>query len=263
MADAIISARGLGYQVGSRSLLKNINWEIEEKSCWIVIGMNGSGKTTLLSILAGYRPFNHGSLLYKGQPYISQNVFDIRQNMGWISSSFFDQVYRNESVLEILVSGKTGAYGVEETSYQSKDICKIKQLLRSVGLEDRLDVPFHWLSKGERQEVLIIRSHLVEPKILLFDEPMTGLDVLAREKIRRFIGKLVAKKQHTMIYVTHHFDEISPTFFDHCMLLRHGQIFRKGKLEEVLTDEIISEFLDVPIRIEKDANDCYTLLFEK
>ncbi|MED9781306.1 MAG: ATP-binding cassette domain-containing protein [Peptococcaceae bacterium] len=261
MADAIITAKGLGYQLGSRFLLKNINWEIAERSRWIIIGMNGSGKTTLLSILAGYRAFNHGELLYRGQPYDSYNIFDLRRKMGWISGSFFDQVYKNESVMDILLSGRTGTYGVEEEDALFLDIIKIKKLLRCVGLEDRLDAPFGWLSKGERQSGLIVRAILANPEILVFDEPMTGLDVLARESIRRFIGKIGEDKKHTMIYVTHHLDEISPSFFDHCMLLKHGQIFRKGKTEEIFTLSVISDFLGVPTEIEQDKNGCYVLGF--
>lgn len=258
MEDVIISARGIGYQIGTRFLLRNINWDIERNSRWIIIGMNGSGKTTLLSILAGYRSYNHGELLYEGVPYPEQNIFDIRRKMGWISSSFFDQVYHDEAILDVLLAGCSGTYGAME----EKRVSKAKQLLKSVGLEGREDAPFSWLSKGEKQAVLIARALLVEPEVLVFDEPMTGLDVLARESMRRFVKLAAAKHQHTLLYVTHHFDEISPDLFDQCMLLKHGRIYRKGPIETMFTSSTISAFLDVPTTVRLDEDGFYALSFK-
>lgn len=261
MEKAIITARGLGCQIGARFLLKDINWEIEDKSRWIIIGMNGSGKTTLLSILSGYQAYNHGELRYRGTSYQSQDVFDIRKEMGWISNSFFDQVYHYESVLDILLAGLSGTYGIEEKMVRNCDILKAKRLLSYMGLEDRLDAPFNWLSKGERQSVLIARALLAEPNVLVFDEPLTGLDVMAREKMMHFIKSLADQGQHTMIYVTHHFDEISPELFDHCLLLKNGQIYRKGLIEEVFQENVISAFLGVPVQLEQREGGYYSLAF--
>lgn len=261
MERAIITARGLGCQIGSRFLLKDINWEIEDKSRWIIIGMNGSGKTTLLSILSGHQAYNHGELLYHGASYQEQDIFKIRQEMGWISNSFFDQVYHYESVLDILLAGLSGTYGVEEADVWDADILRAKRLLGDVGLEDRLDTPFNWLSKGERQSVLIARALLGNPKTLVFDEPMTGLDVMARETMMYFVKKIAEQHQHTIIYVTHHFDEISPDLFDHCLLLKNGQIYRKGLIEDVFQSNVISAFLGVRVHLKRQENGYYFLTF--
>lgn len=261
MERTIINARGLGCQIGARFLLKDIDWEIEDKSRWIIIGMNGSGKTTLLSILSGYQAYNHGTLSYRGTSYQEQDIFRIRKEMGWISNSFFDQVYHYESVLEILLAGLSGTYGIEECVVRDRDIVKAKRLLAAMGLEDRLDTPFNWLSKGERQSVLIVRSLLAKPEILVFDELMTGLDVMAREKMMRFVQKLANDRRHTMIYVTHHFDEISPELFDHCLLLRNGMIYKKGLIEEIFRSDVISDFLGVPVRLKQRENGYYFLTF--
>ena len=83
MDESIITARGLGCQSGNRFLIKNIQWDIKEKSRWIVLGTNGSGKTTLLSIMAGYQEYTHGELSYRGKNYRNQDVTDIRKKMGF------------------------------------------------------------------------------------------------------------------------------------------------------------------------------------
>lgn len=261
MERMVITARGLGCQIGARFLLKDINWEIEDKSRWIIIGMNGSGKTTLLSILSGYQIYNHGTLSYRGMSYQEQDIFQIRKKMGWVSNSFFDQVYHYESVLNILLAGLSGTYGVEERVVRDRDIVKAKRMLSVMGLADRLDAPFNWLSKGERQSVLIVRALLAEPEILVLDEPMTGLDVMAREKMMHFVQKLATDRRHTMIYVTHHFDEISPALFDHCLLLKNGKIYKKGMIEEIFRSDVISDFLGVPVQLKQRENGYYSLTF--
>ena len=79
MDVSIITAKGLGCQWGERYRIKQIDWEIEEKSRWIVLGMNGSGKTTLLSILAGYQDYSHGTLLYRGKDYRELDILSLRK----------------------------------------------------------------------------------------------------------------------------------------------------------------------------------------
>lgn len=262
MARTIISAQGIGYQLGDRYLLKDINWDIEEKSRWIIIGMNGSGKTTLLSILAGYQAANHGELYLCGQSYDALDAFRIRRSIGWVSSSFYDQVYQNETVLEIMMAGISGTYGVAQSVVNKNSVMiNAKEVLKFFELEDRVNYPYTWLSKGEKQIVLIIRALLTNPKILVFDEPMTGLDVLAQEMMRCFIEKIVEQKRYTMLYVTHHFDEISPVWFDHCMLLRHGSIYRKGPIKEIFQSNVISDFLGVKSLITQNSNGYYSLKF--
>lgn len=261
MAETIISARGLTYQVGKRCLLKDVNWDVEEYSRWIVIGRNGCGKTTLLSLLSGYQDYQNGDLLFRGTPYNELDIFDIRRKMGWISGSFFDRVYHHESVLDILLAGLSGSYGVEPSFVRSDDIVRAKYILSYFGLENRLDAGYDCLSKGERQLVLIARALMIQPEVMLFDEPMTGLDVVSREQVMRFIRNLLLKKQQTMIYVTHHFDEISSDLFDHCMLLRDGSIFQKGAIEDIFQSDVISRFLGKNVDVARKEDGYYALTF--
>lgn len=263
MDKPIIKTRGLGLQLGLKYLLKDINWDIEEKSRWLVLGMNGSGKTTLLSILSGYQSYNHGEVFYKERMYSKEDIFFIRKKMGWISNSFYDQIYRHETVLDVLLAGLNGNYGIEDNLIDRKNIIAIKDLLKMMGLENSLNSEFCWLSKGEKQTVLIIRALLLNPEILVFDEPMTGLDILARESIRRFIELIAERKQHTMIYVTHHFDEVSPMLFDKCMLLKHGSVYRQGTIEEIFQTKVISDFLGVQTKVTQDNDEYYKLTFNE
>lgn len=261
MDEAIISARGLGCQAGDRYLLKQIDWDIAEKSRWIVLGMNGCGKTTLLSILAGYQDYTHGTLCYRGTEYHELDVIQLRRKMGWISNSFFDRIYQNESVEDLVLSGLSGTLGLEEDAITDRDVRKLKRLLARLGLEDKLDSPYNWLSKGERQNILILRALLAQPEVMVLDEPMTGLDVVSKQKMMRFVQGVAAERQHTVLYVTHHFEEISPELFDYCLLLRNGQIYRTGPVREIICEDVISQFLQKSVRLSQADDGYYRLEF--
>lgn len=263
MDESIITARGLGCQSGNRFLIKDIDWDIKEKSRWIVLGVNGCGKTTLLSILSGYQDFSHGEILYRGKSYQDQNILDIRKRMGFISNSFFDRLYQNESVLDLILSGLSGTLGVEDGYPKDIHIRRLKKLLRSMDLEEKMDYPYNWLSKGQRQNILILRALLEFPETLVLDEPMTGLDVVSKNKMMRFVHQIAESNQRTMLYVTHHFDEISPDLFDNCLLMRAGQIYQKGTVEEMINEDVIGSFLQHKVKIDRTSNGYYHLKFSR
>jgi iron complex transport system ATP-binding protein len=263
MDETIISARELGCQSGNRYLLKNINWDITEKSRWIILGMNGCGKTTLLSILSGYQDYTYGTITYRGRDYREQDIMGIRKKMGLISNSYFDRIYQHESVQDLTLSGLSGTLGLEDGATTAAHVRKLKRLLEQVGLPDKLDCSYSWLSKGERQNILIVRALLAQPEVMVLDEPMTGLDVVSKQKMMRFVQGMAEEQNHTILYVTHHFEEISPDLFDYCLLLRHGQIYQMGPMEDVMQNDVISSFLRQSVRLDRMKNGYYHLEFQR
>ena len=146
-SETIVEVKNLSCLSGSQFLLNNISWTIKQGEQWIVFGRNGCGKTTLLSIVAGYKQFSSGKLTVFGQSYSAENILDIRKQIGWISSSFFDKYYHEEAVLDIVLSSLSGALGVpfEVTNAQIK---KAKRLLTDLGIPDKIHATFDILSKG-------------------------------------------------------------------------------------------------------------------
>ena len=208
MNDVLIKATQVSCKVGSRYLIKQINWTVHKGEHWVIFGMNGSGKTTLLSLIAGYRKHTYGTLQVFGQSYSAENIFKIRKKIGWVSSSFFDKYMSHESALNIVLSGLTGALGLQ--SHISNVQVKIaKDLLKYLNLAGREDYPFDLLSKGERQNVLIARALLPQPKIMLLDEPSTGLDILAKESMMSMVRELARHTGITILYVTHYAEKFS------------------------------------------------------
>lgn len=247
MTQPIISLRELSHKAGSRYLLQDITWDINKGDHWVVFGMNGSGKTTLLTILAGFKPYTHGSLTVFGEPYTEDNVLEIRKRIGLVSASFFDQYYTKESALDIVLSGKFGTLGIRY-DVNDEDIIKAKKLLVELHLGDKIDQLFNMMSKGERQNVLIARALFSNPDILILDEPCTGLDVYAREHLLNTVRDLAENTEIAIIYVTHYTEEIIDVF-DQCILLRNGYCYAQGKTQEIFNTESLSDFLRYPVEV--------------
>lgn len=163
----------------------------------------------------------------------------------------FDQYYHKESALSIVLSGKTGGFGLDET-ITAQDIKRAKALLSELRLAERINHPFGLLSKGERQNVLLARALLASPDILILDEPCSGLDVIAREYVLGMVQELAANTDITVIYVTHYTEEILD-IFQHTLLLKNGRVYAQGRTEELFTQERLSDFLDHPVAVQRDG----------
>ena len=257
MTDYIVELDRVGFKTGYRYLLNDISWNIKKGEHWVVFGMNGSGKTTLLSIIAGFKHYTEGSMRVFGEVLTNDNILSVRKKMGWVSASFFDKYYSKESALHIVLSGKSGTLGLDET-ITLEDVRYAKELLEELQLGHRVNHTFDMLSKGQRQNVLIARALFANPEILILDEPCTGLDVYNRSYLFRTIEELSKRKQLTILYVTHYVEEILP-MFENTLLLRNGHIFGQGKTESLITSEVMKKFLgyEVDVKHEHGAYSLY------
>lgn len=260
MKEDVIKVQQLCCKSGQKYLLNQIDWTVKKGQQWVIFGMNGSGKTTLLSIIAGYRNCTQGTVELFGETVTSQNILKLRKRIGWVSSSFFDRYYKNESALEIILAAKTGTLGLD-FSIAEHDIQEAKQLLRYFHLEEKCNMPFYTLSKGERQTILLARALFTKPDILILDEPCSGLDVLAREKVFQLVRRLIEERKTTIIYVTHYAEEILDVFTD-IMFLKRGKSFLQGALEEQFTANNLSAFLEQPVSFVQDEQRRLHLHFE-
>ncbi len=244
----IMRAEDLSLKSGSKLIVKDLNWEIKTGENWVLYGLNGCGKTTLLSILAGYKSANFGKNYIMGQEVTEDNFLALRQDIGFVSSSFFDQYLSNEIILDIVTAGKYGTLGFQEEEPSDGDVRAAKALLREFGLGKRDRYPFNTLSKGQQQRVLIARALMANPKVLILDEPCSGLDLIAREQFLLRIAQMAEEKGITMVYVTHHTEEILP-FFNKAALMRDGVIHSQGDLQDVFCDDNLTDFFDKKARV--------------
>lgn len=248
--EKIIEANDLTFQIGHQYLLDHINWTVNRGDHWIIFGMNGCGKTTLLSIVAGFKPYSEGQLKIFGKEYDNQNILEIRKKIGFVSSSFFDKFFTKESVLDVVLSAKSGSFGMC-WDINSEDIKQAKELLKEFHVISKKYRPFNTLSKGERQNVLLARALFNKPELILLDEPSAGLDIYARAHLLETIGQLAKNKDLTIVYVTHYTEEFISTF-DKGMFLQNGCVYTQGKINELMNDELVSDFINYPVEIHKE-----------
>lgn len=251
-SEKIIEVEHLYCVHGNRYTLMDINWEVKSGSNWLVFGLNGSGKTTLLSIIAGFTEGSSGKVKVFGQEYDKDNTLDLRKRIGWVSSSFFDTYYHNESAINIVLSGIFGTLGVSGI-VSDTDRKKALDLMKELHLYKKEDRMFKTMSKGERQNVMIARALISNPEILVLDEPGNGLDVLAREYMLETVEKLSKEKNITILYVTHYVEEILP-IFENALVLKDGLIWKKGKTKDIFTTEQLSEYFSHDIEIMNIGN---------
>lgn len=204
----VVEMQHVYYKAGKRPLLQDINWKVRQGEHWLVYGDNGSGKTTLLSLIAGYGEIYSGYFRVFGEEYKPENVFNLRKRIGWVSTSFFDKFYRNESVSDILLSGLSGSLGVR-FNLDLKDVKSARESLVHFDLADKFNALYRMLSKGEQQKVLLTRALLQRPEILLLDEPLSGLDATSEKYVQMMLSEIAVNTQITILYVSHHPEEFA------------------------------------------------------
>ena len=245
----IIKMQNVSWRRENTYILRDINWEVKGSENWVIMGLNGSGKTTLLNIVNGYIYPSSGEVTILGKRFGKYSLQELRKEIGWVSSSLQENLYVNETVLEIVLSGKFATIGLVDTPEQG-GIDRALELLENLGCPEFINRPYRSLSQGEKQKVIIARALINSPRVLILDEPCTGLDILAKEQLLATIEKLSkAENAPTLIYVTHRVEEILPAF-GNILMLRKGSVFSAGKTQKVLTSANLTDFFEAPVEVE-------------
>ena len=229
-------------------ILKDINWNVKENEHWAIIGLNGSGKTSLLKMINGYVFPSAGEVTVLGKKFGQYDLRELRKSIGWVSSSLLQALYGGESAEEIVLSGLYATIGLYDKPAK-KDIEKASSLLNQFGCGNFRDRTYQTLSQGERQKVLLARALISSPKLLVLDEPCTGLDVFARENFLSLVEEIGTKvSAPTILYVSHHLNEILPVF-NKIMLLANGKVHSNGKKETILSESNLRNFYGRPVDV--------------
>ncbi|MFD2704592.1 ABC transporter ATP-binding protein [Salibacterium lacus] len=235
---------------GGKSRLKNITFEMNKGEQWGLLGLNGSGKTTLLQIIAGYVWPTSGTVTsWKGQ-YGRINIPTLRREIGWVSDALDDR-YRtraSDSALDVVLSGLYASVGLfEKTTEEDRE--KAVSWMSFFGIKGLQQRTFSSLSQGEKRRTMLARAWMAEPKLLLLDEPCTGLDVKGREEFLSSVEALMSLEDApALLYVTHHIEEI-PASVDNIILLKNAEIVQKGEKKTVLNDSNIKNTFEVNGRV--------------
>ncbi len=208
---------------GKKNIIDNINLEIKDKEFIVLVGSSGCGKSTILRLISGLEEITSGDI-YIDDVKVN-NVHPKDRDIAFVFQSY--ALYPHMSVYDNI------AFGLKMRKYSKSEIdVKVKNVAKSLNLEDLLDRKPRQLSGGQRQRVALGRAIVREPKVFLMDEPLSNLDANLRVQMRTEIKKLHKKLQTTFIYVTHDQTE-ALTMGDRIVILD------KGNIQQVDTPEII------------------------
>jgi len=232
----------------NREILHNLSWQVRDGEHWAVVGANGAGKTMMLKVASSYLWPTKGTVSILGKTFGTIDLRELRKKIGWISSALRDLIPRHDSVLNVVLSGHYASLGLWEIPTPN-EIHLAHQILQFMGCEDLVTQAFGRISQGEQQKIIIARALMAQPHILILDEPCAGLDLLARETLLNTIATLVHQTQSpTVIFVTHHIEEIIP-IFSHVLILKSGRILAKGRKKKILTSPILSQTFGVNVNV--------------
>ena len=234
-----------------RNIVDHVSLEFDAGQRWALIGPNGSGKSTVLKMASSWMHPTSGRVFLFGRELGQFDVTEIRKDIGFVTPAH-DLQWPLDG-LDVVLTGITGTLETpmrwEPTADES---ARALAAMREVGVDHLANTEWYVMSQGERGRVLVARALILRPTLLVLDEPMTGLDLTAREQLLDTLDDLAAVEPSlTSVLVTHHIDEL-PASTTHAALMSHGRIVAAGRAQDVLTSQNVSTAFEHPIHVSFD-----------
>lgn len=214
---------GVTKRFGDLTAVDDVSIEIPGGSFFSLLGPSGCGKSTTLRIVSGFEQPDSGRVMIGGEDVTSMEARKRPTAM----------VFQNYALFPHMTVGENVAYGLKVRRMSAGEIRKVvANSLKSVDMEGFVDTPVTSLSGGQQQRTALARAVAIEPKVILFDEPLSNLDVALRQQTRGELKKLQHRLGLTSIYVTHDQEE-ALALSDSIALMRDGKIVQMGSPEEL------------------------------
>lgn len=227
-----------GY--GKFKAVNDFNMEVQEGQIYGIIGPNGAGKTTLFKMIATITPPTNGVIELDDLEYRNRNLKKIREKIGYMPDFF--GVYDNLKVKEYM------DFYCDLANIPKKEKRKvINDALGTVHLKDKYDRYVNDLSRGMKQRLCLARAIINNPRILILDEPASGMDPISRAKMKDILLKL-KESGKTILISSHILNELSD-ICTHLVILDHGNIILQGLIDDILNkikggEELVIEVLE-------------------
>lgn len=239
----ILSVQNLAFKYPSHQVLKDIKFTVQAGECLAILGTNGTGKSTLLKCLNRILKPQTGTVFLEEDELFKLNRIKMAQNIGYVAQNH--ESSRN-TVFDTVLLGRKPYIKWDASK---KDLEIANNAIQMLGLEKYALRYVDELSGGELQKVIIARAVAQEPKILMFDEPTSNLDLKNQLEVISIIKEIV-KNKHISAIVTMHDLNLALRFADKFMFIKEGKIFATGGME-VMTSENIQSVYSVSVNIEK------------
>ncbi|KLI76121.1 MULTISPECIES: ABC transporter ATP-binding protein [Lacticaseibacillus] len=232
MSNIIVELKHVGKRYGDTQVLKDVNIEIEQGKFYTLLGPSGSGKTTILRAIAGFLDVSEGEVLFDGK-----KINDVPANQRKVNTVFQDYaLFPHLNVFDNV------AFGLR-LHRMSKDTIqtKVTDALKMVRLQGYADREISELSGGQQQRVAIARAIVLEPQVLLLDEPLSALDAKLRKDMQYELRELQERLGITFLFVTHDQEE-ALALSDEIFVMNDGQVQQSGTPVDIY-DEPVNHFV--------------------
>ncbi|MFK9092993.1 energy-coupling factor ABC transporter ATP-binding protein [Bacillus salipaludis] len=241
--SSIIEMKNVSYRypVGDGNVLKNISLTIEKGSFTAIVGNNSSGKTTLCNTIRGFIPHFYkgnieGDVVVDGKNMADYQLGQLGEKIGYVFQNPFIQI----SGVKDTVFDEV-AYGLENLGVEENEIRnRVEDILKLVKIEHLRDKKPFELSGGQRQRVALASIIVMDPDILVIDEPTSQLDPIGTEQVFDII-RLMKEKGKTILLVEHKMDLIAE-YADNIIVLNQGEIVLQGPAREVFANHDYAKY---------------------
>jgi phospholipid/cholesterol/gamma-HCH transport system ATP-binding protein len=227
-ADQIVEIRGISKSFGDSNILTNVELNVKRGENVVVLGKSGSGKSTIIKCMIGLMEPDEGEIIVFGKSIASltySELNEVRKKMGFLfqSAALYDSMTVRENLEFPLRHNKHDMTAAERFSH-------VEEVLEQVGLKDAVDKMPAELSGGMSKRIGLARTLILEPEIMLYDEPTTGLDTATAKEISQLILDLQKKNNISSIIITHDMNCARMTA-DRIVMLNEGEIVAEGSYE--------------------------------
>ena len=245
-------------EYGDFVALKNVSLDIKEGEFFTLLGPSGCGKTTLLRMIAGFNSIDGGAIYFNDK--IINKIEAHKRDIGMVFQNYavFPHLNVEENVAYGLKARNVPANEIKRRTDEALDLVQIKHLAKRKPNE---------LSGGQQQRVALARAFVIEPSVLLMDEPLSNLDAKLRVQMRTIIKKLQKKLGITTVYVTHDQEE-ALAISDRIAVMKDGDIMQIGTPTEIYAKPAnkfvagfigVSNFIDAQIKDDKVSVENYLI----
>jgi iron complex transport system ATP-binding protein len=245
-----LELRDVTYRRDGSEIIRGVSFTVQQGEHWALLGPNGAGKSTILGFCGAVTHPSSGTVHVLGEQLGRVELQKLRRMIGHVNPRH--PLRSPLTVRDIVLTGITGTI---ETAPRwratAAEAARADVLLESLGLAGRAGQRWNVLSQGERGRTLIARALICEPRLLLLDEPSTGLDIAAREQLLESIDLLTQTHPDvTSILVTHYLEEL-PSSTTHALLLADGQVVAAGPAADAVTTEHVSAAFSHPNEVHQ------------
>lgn len=244
----IINLKNVNLTRNKKEILKDITWKVNPGENWVILGLNGSGKSSLLKLILAEEWKTSGEITVLNTQFGNGEIPKLRKRISVVGSFIAERFQPNIKAENLVYTGKFNSSMLYKP-YTDQELDEARQLLRQMGAKSLIGRNYASLSQGEKQVLLIARSLILKPELLILDEATNGLDLFAKEKLLKQLQQInQLKNAPTLIYISHHPDEITD-IFTHLLLLREGKVIQSGKKENLLNEKILTDFYQKKVEV--------------